>query len=177
MTRYAVLLRGINLGKARRVGMADLRAVLTESGYGDVRTLLQSGNVVLDADEDAGTLRQSVERVLADRFGFGVDALVRSRDDLATVVARNPFATVATDGSKYVVAFLAEPPSRPLAQLLGDVDLGADRYEMVGTELYAWCPDGLQKSPLMGALGKLKGGPSATVRNWNTVEKLVALLA
>src|SRR5688572_680112 len=71
--RYAVLLRGINLGRARRVGMADLREALTGAGYGNVRTLLQSGNVVLDADAAPGQLAPALERVVEERFGFAVD--------------------------------------------------------------------------------------------------------
>jgi uncharacterized protein (DUF1697 family) len=176
MGRYAILLRGINLGKVNRVGMADLREVLTDEGYGNVATLLQSGNVVLDADQPADELGRGIAQAIAKRFGRTVDVIVRSRDELSRVVARNPLGDVATDGSKYVVAFLAEPPRTPVDDVLDGVDIGGDRYVVAGTELYIWCPNGLRDSPLMTALGKAKGGPSTTVRNWNTVEKLLAMM-
>ncbi|TYB96080.1 DUF1697 domain-containing protein [Micromonospora sp. WP24] len=176
MTRYAVLLRGINLGRARRVAMADLRTLLTEEGYGNVATLLQSGNVVLDADRPPDELGPLIERALEKRFGMPVEVFLRSRDELARVVARNPLAAVANDGSRYVVSFLARPPDRPVEEELAGVDLGADRYAVDGTEMYLWCPGGQRDSPLMKALGRIKGGPPATVRNWNTVEKLLAMM-
>ncbi|RKN48722.1 DUF1697 domain-containing protein [Micromonospora endolithica] len=176
MARYAVLLRGINLGKARRVGMADLRALLTQEGYGNVATLLQSGNVVLDADLPPAELGPAIERAIETRFGFPVGVILRSRDELARVVASNPLAAVADDGAKYVVSFLARPLDGPIEDALAGVELGADRYVVDGAEMYAWCPGGLSDSPLMKALGKIKNGPPATVRNWNTVEKLLAAM-
>lgn len=174
MTRYAILIRGINVGKAKRIAMADLRAALTEAGYANVATLLQSGNVVLTADQPAATLARAVERVIEERFGFAVDVIVRSHDELASVVARNPFQGEATDGSRYVVAFLAEAPRTPP---LKDLDFGAERLVVDGAELFIWCPDGLRDSPLLAALAKVRGGPPTTVRNWNTVEKLLAMMA
>jgi uncharacterized protein (DUF1697 family) len=176
MARYAVLLRGINLGKARRVAMADLRALLTEEGYGNVATLLQSGNVMLDADQAPAELGGAIERAIEKRFGIAVEVILRSRDELARVVANNPLAGVADDGSKYVVLFLAQPPERPIEDTLAGVDLGEDRYVVDGMQMYIWCPSGLRDSPLLAALGKVKGGPPATVRNWNTVEKLLAMM-
>jgi uncharacterized protein (DUF1697 family) len=176
MARYAVLLRGINLGKVKRVGMADLRKLLTEEGYGNVATLLQSGNVVLDTEQSADKLGPAIEQAIEKRFGFPVAVILRSREELARVVATNPLREVATDGSKYVVAFMAEPPKSPVSDVLKGVDLGGDRHAVDGAEMYIWCPNGLRDSPLMTALGKAKDGPSATVRNWNTVEKLHAMM-
>ncbi|MFF5181890.1 DUF1697 domain-containing protein [Micromonospora sp. NPDC000316] len=176
VARYAVLLRGINVGKARRVAMADLRALLTEEGYANVATLLQSGNVVLDADLPPAKLGPAIEQAIEKRFGIPVEVILRSRDELARVVAKNPLADVANDGSKYVVSFLARPLDRPIDDDLAAADFGAERYAVDGSEMYIWCPGGLRDSSLMKALGKIKGGPSATVRNWNTVEKLLAMM-
>ncbi|MET8306794.1 DUF1697 domain-containing protein [Micromonospora sp. NPDC005173] len=176
VARYAVLLRGINLGKARRVAMADLRIQLTEEGYDNVATLLQSGNVVLDADRPPAELGPALEQAIEKGFGIPVGVILRSRDELARVVAKNPLAAVADDGSKYVVSFLAQPINRPIEDALAGAELGADRYAVDGTEMYIWCPGGLRDSPLMNALGKIKDGPPATVRNWNTVEKLLTMM-
>jgi uncharacterized protein (DUF1697 family) len=173
VARYAVLLRGINLGRSRRVGMADLRAALTEQGYEGVATLLQSGNVVLDSGLAPARLKRALESSLQDRFGMPIEVILRSRDEVARVVAVNPLGEVADDGSRYVVVFLAEPAGDdPLA----GVEAGEERYVIDGSEMYLWLPGGQQNSPLMKALGKIKAGPSATVRNWNTVEKLLAML-
>jgi uncharacterized protein (DUF1697 family) len=181
MTRYAVLLRGINVGRANRIRMADLRGVLTEAGHGNVATLSQSGNIALDAAGSAAGLARSVERLVKDHFGYEVNAIVRTREQLRRVVAADPFGAVADDGSRYLVVFLAGRPdvdfsSTDLADALAGVDARDDRYLLSGTELYVWCPHSMLDSPVMTMLGRRRGGPPATVRNWNTVQKLEALL-
>jgi uncharacterized protein (DUF1697 family) len=175
VTRYAVLLRGINVGRAHRIAMADLRDLLSAAGYGEVRTLLQSGNVVLDADQPAGKLTRSVEQALEDRFGFAVPTVVRTADELRAVVASDPLGDVVTDPSRYVVSFSADAVPADLVERLAAVDAGDDRYAVEGRELYLWCPDGQLKSPLAAALAKHRGGPTGTARNWATVLKLVDL--
>jgi uncharacterized protein (DUF1697 family) len=176
VARYALLLRGVNVGRARRVGMADLRELLTGDGYENVGTHLRSGNVVLDAKGSAAALARAVEPAIEKRFGFPVAVIVRSRAEMRRVVARDPLGDIADDGSRYFVAFLAAPANPPLEDTLGAVDLGDERYVVDGTELYAWCPGGITNSPLFAALGKARGGPATTVRNWNTVQKLTTML-
>jgi uncharacterized protein (DUF1697 family) len=176
VTRYALLLRGINVGRAHRIAMADLRELLEEEGYGGVRTLLQSGNVVLDADGPADGLARSVEQALERRFGFPIGTVVRTRDEVLGVVAKDPLRSVASDPSRYVVSFGAGPVPPDVDELLRSVDPGDDVYLVDGRELYLWCPHGQLKSPLSAALGRLRGGPVSTARNWRTVLKLADLL-
>ncbi|MDR7274852.1 DUF1697 domain-containing protein [Catenuloplanes atrovinosus] len=176
MTTYALLLRGINVGRNRRIGMADLRSLLTGEGYQGVATLLQSGNVVLATDRPRRELRDAVETAIEKRFGMRVDVILRDRDELAAVVAHNPLRDVAHDGSRYAVCFLDEPLTTPLDTLLSGIDPAGDRFAAKGSELYVWCPHGLSKSPVMTALSKRTNGPSATVRNWNTAEKLLSMM-
>src|SRR4051812_29217107 len=97
MALHVVLLRGINLGSRNRVAMAELRDMLTDAGFGDVRTYLQSGNVVLASDASPEEIRTDVERLIADRFGLEIAVVVRTRDELAEIVERNPLRDVATD--------------------------------------------------------------------------------
>lgn len=175
MNRYAVLLRGINVGKANRVGMADLRALLTAEGYGNVRTLLQSGNIVLDAEAPAPALARSVAQALEKRFRVSVSVIVRTPEELQRVVETDPLGDVATDGARYLVAFLAEPADPSLEERLAAIDIGDERCVVDGAEVYAWCPGGVRDSRLMAALGKIPGA-GVTVRNWNTVQKLVGML-
>ena len=175
MTRYAVLLRGINVGRAHRVPMADLRELLTAEGHAGVATLLQSGNVVLDSDRPAGELVPAVERALEQRFGFAVPAVVRTAAELLAVVGKDPLGRVATDPSRYVVSFSNEPVPPAVQEQLAAVDPGDDVVTVDGRELYLWCPHGQLESPLAAALAKLKG-PVGTARNWSTVLKLADLL-
>lgn len=171
MTVYVALLRGINLGSRRRVAMADLRAWLDDLGYTDVRTHLQSGNVVFGTGRSAATVRRELETRLAEGAGFAVDCVLRTAGELAEVAARDPFGPVATDPSRYLVSFLHGPATAP--------EFAADAYApelfAVGErEVYFWVPDGIRHSRLLTAFPQQKGDV-ATVRNWNTVTKLVSM--
>ena len=177
MTRYAVLLRGVNVGRAHRVGMADLRALLTAEGHRDVRTLLQSGNVVLDTDLPAADLARSVEQAVEQRFGFPVPVVVRTAAEFSAALAHDPLGTVATDPSRYVVSFAATEVPAELTRWLGEVDPGDDAFAVHGRELYLWCPHGQLDSPLAAALARHRGGPVGTARNWNTARKVAELLS
>jgi len=176
VTRYALLLRGINLGRAHRVAMADLRELLAAEGHGTVRTLLQSGNVVLDSALPAAELAGSVEQALERRFGFPTATVVRTRDEVLAVVAKDPLGAVAADPSRYVVSFSADEVPAEVVELLRTTEPGDDRFAVDGRELYLWCPHGQLDSPLSAALAKLRGGPAGTARNWRTVRKLADLL-
>ena len=169
MTRIIALLRGINLGPKRRIAMADLRALLAEAGFEDPRTHLQSGNVVVATRKRPETVARDMERAIAARVGFDVDVVVRTADELAAVVAHDPFAGVATDPKRYGVAFLdAEPDPERLQALLAR-DFAPERLHAHGRELYTWHPDGFQRSQLFRAVADPKLARVATVRNWNTV--------
>jgi uncharacterized protein (DUF1697 family) len=168
MARLVGLLRGINLGARRRVAMADLRDLMTELGYTDVRTVLASGNVVFTGPEDGA--REKVERALEARCGFKVDVILRTMEELHAVVNNEPFGDEADDLTRYFVVFVAGTPD--VSGLEGQ-DFGRDRFVARGHEIYAWCPDGMQNSRLMKALGKPAIATTATVRNMSTVKKLL----
>lgn len=175
MPTQIALLRGINLGARNRVPMAELRKHLTSLGYGDVRTLLQSGNVVLDADVSPDRLAADLERELADRFGVRSPVIVRTREQLAEVVALDPLRAVVDNDKLYQVSFLSdEPPADALAKLAA-ADIGAERYAHHGREVYAWHPDGIHSSPLARLLSDKRLGVVATARNWSTAVKLLEL--
>jgi uncharacterized protein (DUF1697 family) len=172
-TRYVVLLRGINLGKARQVGMPRLKDVLTQRGYDEVRTHLRSGNVILDSTLSEKKLAADVRTAIEEEFGFAVPVVVRTGAEIAAVVAGDPFATEATDPARYLVTFLPDPPSPDKVDALPRPDSGA--YLVRGRELYQWLPDGIQNTPLASwDWDKLLGVPG-TARNWNTVTKLAEL--
>jgi len=176
VARYALLLRGINVGRAHRIGMADLRALLTDEGHTGVATLLQSGNVVLDSELPASELVTSVEQALQRRFGFPVRTVVRTREELLGVVSRDPLGVVATDPTRYVVTFFSGEVPAGLVERLRATDPGDDAFAAAGRELYVWCPHGQRDSPLLTAVGGHRGGSAGTARNWATVRKLADLL-
>jgi uncharacterized protein (DUF1697 family) len=171
MARLVALLRGINLGSKRRVAMADLRALLEELGYTDVRTVLQSGNAVFTGPKTKA--REKLEQALAERFGMGIDVILRTMDELHAVVDADPFGADVTNATRYFVVFLDAAPKADALRTITDQDFSPDRVAAGGRELYAWCPDGMQDSRLMRELGKPGLAGTATVRNWSTVNKLL----
>src|SRR5262245_21555207 len=118
MSRHVVLLRGVNLGSRNRIAMPRLRAALADAGFDGVQTYLQSGNVVLSSRKSAARVAGDVGRVLEDTFGLDIAVVVRTRDELAGVVERNPLGKVATDPKRYQVSFLSGAPSREVVRKL-----------------------------------------------------------
>jgi uncharacterized protein (DUF1697 family) len=155
--------------------MADLRELLDGHGYEDVRTHLQSGNVVLSSTLSPRQLERTLERQLAERFGFDISVLVRTRAELAKVVERNPLGKVATDGSRHVVSFLSRRLPAAVARELQAADVAPERMAISGREIYAWYPKGIQRSPLGKLLDDSRLGVVSTARNWNTVVRLLEL--
>jgi uncharacterized protein (DUF1697 family) len=175
MPRQIVLLRGINVGKHNRVGMAPLRELLTGLGHEDVRTLLQSGNVVLTSDTTGAELERSLEQAIAGELGVEPAVVVRTVDEVAAVLERDPFGDVADQPKLYQVSFLSEPLAPAVKRELEAADVAPERVAVHGREIYAWHPGGVQRSPLVKLLMDRKLGVTATARNWNTVTKLLEL--
>jgi uncharacterized protein (DUF1697 family) len=172
MPRHIVLLRGINIGSRNRIAMPRLRAALEAGGFDDVRTYLQSGNVVLSSRADPADL---VRRTIAKEFGLDIAVVTRRRTDLAKVVAHNPLAKVAKDPKRYQVSFCDAKPSRDVARLLEDAAAPGERVLVQGREIYAWHPDSIARSKLWALLAGPKLGVTATARNWTTVQQLLEL--
>ncbi len=176
MTRYVALLRGINVGTAKQVGMAALSDLVTGLGHTEVRTHLRSGNVVLTASRtSAEKLSAQLTKAIEEQFSMTVGVVVRTRDELAAVVAANPLGEIATDPSRSVVAFLSGPPDPAgLAALLA-ADVSPENIVADGRELYLWCPNGQADGAATKALTKAKLKVTVTARNWRTVTKLLEL--
>ena len=155
--------------------MAELRTLLEDAGYEDVRTHLQSGNVLLSSALSARKLEAQLERQLAKGLGFDVRVLVRTRAELVKVVQHDPFGEVASNGSRYLVTFLDERLPAKAARELEAADVAPEQVVVRGREVYAWHPGGLQRSPLAQLVAAQTPGVS-TARNWNTVTKLLELL-
>jgi uncharacterized protein (DUF1697 family) len=166
MARLVALLRGINLGAKRRVPMADLRELMEELGFTEVRTVLQSGNVVFTGPKK--DTQGKLQNALNKRFGFVVDVVIRTMDELQAVADHDPFKDEADDLKRYFVIFTEGELSVP-----DDEDWSPEKLHVHGRELYAWCPEGMQGSRLMKALGKPGLADTATFRNMATVRKLL----
>jgi uncharacterized protein (DUF1697 family) len=167
--RFVALLRGINVGRAKRVAMADLRRILEGLGFREVRTLLNSGNVVFEASGDPSRIMVRIEKAFVSEMGFPSRVLVLRAEDLEAIVSGNPLAALCTNPSAMFVAFLWEPNTALHA--LGKSKWGREAFASGRRAVYLWCPDGMMKSPLLEAFHRA-AGEGVTVRNWATVSKL-----
>ncbi len=177
MSRIALLLRGINVGKAKQVGMADLQTLLADAGYEDVRTHLRSGNVVLSTGDTPKVVARDVSARIQAHFGFEVGVVVRTAAQLKAAADADPLGTVATNPSRHMVAFLDGAPPATLVAALEAAQAGGEAFAVDGRDIHLWLPDGVTGSPLNKALTPEQAGGIVTVRNWNTVLKLVELAA
>jgi uncharacterized protein (DUF1697 family) len=173
--RYIALLRGVNLGKTARVSMPKLRELLTGLGYEGVGTYVASGNVVLTSRHKPARLERELRAQIAEGMGIDVPVLVRTRDQLAKVVALDPLGSYADDPARYMVSFLSAKPKASVLRELAPLDVEPGRFVVHGRELYAWHPEGVGRSKLGALLSEKRLGVVATARNWNTVTKLLEL--
>jgi uncharacterized protein (DUF1697 family) len=176
VTRQALLLRGVNIGPRNRVPMAELRAALEEAGFEDVKTYLQSGNVLLSSKAKSEQTARKVERLIQEKFGLEIAVVTRTSAQLARIVARNPLGDVATDPKRYQVSFLDGPLPAESKRKLEQARIESERFVVHGREIYAWHPAGVARSKLWAALAGRGLGVTATARNWTTVTKLLELL-
>jgi uncharacterized protein (DUF1697 family) len=172
---YVALLRGINIGPRNRIAMGELREALEQAGFKDVKTYLQSGNVVLASMAKPESVGAKVEKLIAERFGLEIAVVVRSRAQLAAVVKRNPLGNVAKESKRYQVTFLSAKLSAKVARELEAAAAADEQIVVAGREVYAWHPKTIARSKLWNALAGKKLGVTATSRNWTTVEALLEL--
>ena len=175
MKRWAALLRGVNLG-GRKLLSADLKAVAEGLGYTRAETLLASGNVVFDSGEAAQKIEADLEAALLEQ-GLKTDVMVRDLAELRAVIAANPYPEAVSDHpSHMLVTFHRDPfPMEALERL----EPGPERLHAIGRELYTdyISQQGMRDSKLLQKMNKAKFPKVTTGRNWNTVNKLAAMLA
>jgi uncharacterized protein (DUF1697 family) len=186
MPTHVALLRGINVGGKNKVAMADLRVVVGELGHTGVSTYINSGNVLFSAPpgEDVDAMSRAMSAAIAARLGVTTPVVIVPRDELAEILAANPFGS-EPDPKRVHAVFLSAPAG---PDLLGRIDAmvaaaaakGArDSVRPVGRALYLHTPDGFGTSDVSQALMRMVGGQQAavigTARNWATATKLLAL--
>jgi uncharacterized protein (DUF1697 family) len=176
---HIALLRAINLAGRAQVSMSDLRELFTALGFGDVRTILQSGNVVFRSSaRSAAQLERRLETETAKHLHVQTDFFVRSADEWRGILADNPFREEAVrDPGHLTVALLKKAPSGKDVDALQAAITGREIVRRGGRHAYIIYPDGIGRSRLTSALIEKMLGTRGTARNWNTVVKLGALAA
>ena len=176
MPKFVVLLRGVNVGKANRVPMADFRSLLEGLGYTGVRTLLNSGNAVFSSNgRSAAKHAQAIGMAITERFGFTVAVMVKSAAQFAAAIECNPAAPAEPEHSRFLVAFSQDAAGLSTLSTLAPL-VRAPEFFHIGTHAaYLLCSPGiLESKAAAGMVGK--AGRGVTTRNWATVLKLQELL-
>ncbi|MCC2956655.1 DUF1697 domain-containing protein [Massilia sp. IC2-477] len=174
---YVALVRGINVGRAKRIAMADLRLLVEGLGFTGVRSLLNSGNLVFHApDFTPAAAAQAIEEALVLKLGVAARVFVLDHQELSTIIESNPLLGVATDHSRLFAFLLGGAVQRDKLAALDGQDWGGERLAVGERAAYVWCPEGILDSAPAKSLGKLLGD-GTTSRNWNTMLKLQALCA
>lgn len=172
MPRFAAMLRGVNVGGANRVPMAAFRGLLGSLGYERVRTLLNSGNAVFGAPGRSPNVHaKRIHHELVERLGVDVPTLVKQAGAISLACVQNPFASLATDPSRLLVAFTPDAKSLRGLEPVGTLTRAPERFHLGPHAAYLWCARGILESRAAVALLGKPGQP-VTTRNWATVLKL-----
>jgi uncharacterized protein (DUF1697 family) len=172
---YVALVRGINVGRAKRVAMGDLRAMLEDLGFRDVRTLLNSGNAVFTAPKSAPfALSERIEEAMSRRLRIAAKVTVVSVSELQAIVDAVPLSTNGRDPSRLMVGFLRTPADEKRVDEVVRQKWAPDEVAKGPRAVYVWCSDGILESRAFEAIGRAVGD-GITARNWNTVTKLLAM--
>jgi uncharacterized protein (DUF1697 family) len=175
MITYVCLLRGVNVGGKNRLPMKELRTLLEGPDMRDVRTYIQSGNVVFESEkEDASVLAESISEAIMDSFGFRPQALVLSGEEFEAALAANPYPEAEAEPKTLHLYFMASSPTAPDFEALEELKSENERFQLLDRVFYLHAPDGIGRSKLAAKVEKALAEPT-TARNWRSVGKIMAL--
>ncbi|MGB1249395.1 MAG: DUF1697 domain-containing protein [Candidatus Promineifilaceae bacterium] len=177
MTTYISLLRGINVGGHKKIKMADLRALYATLDVTNVRSYIQSGNVVFDsAEQNRQILASQIETAIEGAYGFYVPVLLRTADELAQLIEQNPLLSFTDgDGKNHYVLFLGNLLNETQLAKLGTSIEGKEQFVVLGDAILIYYPNGAGRSKLSTNYFERKLGISGTMRNWRSVNKLLSM--
>jgi uncharacterized protein (DUF1697 family) len=175
MTVFFAFLRGINVGGRTTIKMAALKTLFEGLGLENVKTLLNSGNVIFATKaKDRRKLTKTIEGAVEKEFGFRPAIVIRTAAEVGKIIAKNPFPDMAkSDPSHLLVMTLAEEPKAGAKERIAEVYAGPEKIEIKGENVYLTYPNGIGRSKLTNALLEKQLGVVGTARNWNTLTKLL----
>ncbi len=175
MNRKIAILRGINVGGKRKILMTDLKVLCEKLGWNDVKTYIQSGNLIFNSNKQSSELENTLESAIAEKFGFDVPVIVRSLKELQASIDKNPFIDKAADVNQLHLTFLKEKPTHENLEKTLTYNYEPDKFKIDEKDVFILCKRKYHQSKLTNNFfyNKLKVG--ATTRNWKTVLKLIEL--
>ena len=177
MNKFIVLLRGINVSGQKKIKMIELKSLLEQEGFFNVVTYIQSGNIVLDAKQSNTAEVSSIVRNMLDKtFGWDVKVLSKKPQEISNIVEANPFSTLPDLNTKFLaVTMLEDTPSAEKLELIAPFNTADEQFKVLGNNIYIYCPNGFGRAKISNNFFEQKLKVAATSRNWNTMNKLVAL--
>ncbi|MEZ4792559.1 MAG: DUF1697 domain-containing protein [Gelidibacter sp.] len=174
MPTYIALLKGINVGGHKKVPMADLRELLSKSGFENVQTYIQSGNVILQSSEkNTQIIEITIEKSILGFFGFEVSVLVMTRSDLERIFNDCPFSEVKKKASHFMM--LHDTPDEDLIKIASEKEYEGEEYQIINDCIYFYCEKGIGKAKFNANFFERQLKTFATARNYNTMVKLLSL--
>jgi uncharacterized protein (DUF1697 family) len=177
MATLLAMLRGVNVG-GKKVPMADLRLLYEGMKYKNVRTYIQSGNVIFETSEnDTEKISKEQEKKIKAKFGFDVPVVIRNEKELGSIIKKNPFLKEKNiSEERLYVTFLANIPEKELQEKITVPAGTSDRFEIIGKEIYLYCPGGYGETKLNNNFFEKKLKVEATTRNWRTTNELLKMM-
>lgn len=174
MTTYISILRGINVGGHRKILMAELRKMYEQLDFTQVKSYIQSGNVVFESDKKMSSLEleNRLEKSIKETFGHEVPVLVRTSEEWEESINKNPFLNKETNPAKLFITFLSEIPSSEFKQELLSIDFSPDTIAIIAKCVYLHCERKYHETKITHQLIERKLKVKATARNWRTIMKL-----
>ena len=177
MTTYIALLRGVNVSGQKILSMESLKTVLSEAGFKNVNTYIQSGNIIFNFDEtDKVKIGNTISQLIKEKFSFDVTTIILTSQELQIYMDGNPFLKENdTDPKQLYFTFLETQPIKELVEKIKTFDFSPDRFIVFNHIIYVNCPNGYGKTKINNQFFEKKLKVNATTRNLNTVKKLLEL--
>lgn len=180
MNKYIALLRGINLGNRNKILMADLKELFINLGFSDIKTYIQTGNVVFNSpkDENPVVLSDTIEKEIFSVFGFNVSVIIRTDKELEEILENNPFIELGiTDTNRFHLTFLEKPPKKESLELMRNFSniSGNDKFRIVGKTVFIYCSEQYMNTKFGNNFFEKKLDIRASTRNWKTASKIYEL--
>ncbi|NPD46146.1 MULTISPECIES: DUF1697 domain-containing protein [unclassified Lentimicrobium] len=177
MTTYISILRGINVGGHRKIIMAELRKMYEQLGFSQVKSYIQSGNVVYESNQKMSSteLEKLLENSIKETFGHEVPVLIRTSEEWEMAIKANPFLNEESNTDKLFITFLSESPSPELKEELSSMDFSPDQLKIIDKCVYLYCERKYHETKMTHSLIERKLKVKATARNWKTIMKLKEL--
>ncbi len=175
MTTYICILRGINVSGKNKILMQDLKALFESMNFKNVKTYIQSGNVVFDA-KSAKNLETIIQKKIKEQYGFDVPIIIRTVDEITSILTQNPYLNQKNiELDKLHITFLSETPTKENLSKINTYNFEPDVFEIIGNEVYLHCPNGYGNTKLSNTFFEYKLKVTATTRNWKTVNEIAKL--